>query len=172
MFDDFDYDGIASFDGLEDLDEPLDTVGDNFVSHGNVQSGIFGNQSDVFSGNIFGGNSMVNQDVFETNNMFGEMEASVTGFPDATVPNIFGGQDIIEDGVRTGFTQPNIFGGANLVEDGMVTTSTIPNIFGGQDIIEDGVRVVSTQPNIFGGQDVFANGARIGNTIPNIFGKK
>ena len=130
MFDDFDYDGIASFDGLEDLDEPLDTVGDNFVSHGNVQSGIFGNQSDVFSGNIFGGNSMVNQDVFGTNNMFGEMEASVTGFPDATIPNIFGGQDIIEDGVRVVSTQPNIFGGQDVFANGARIGNTIPNIFG------------------------------------------
>ena len=191
MFDDFDYDGATSFDGIEDFEEPLGNVGDSFVSYGSEQSGVFGNTPNMFGGNVFDDNTMFTQDVV-ANNIFGDVNTPEAGFSDSSMPNIFGGQDIIEDGVRVASTQPNIFGGANLFEDGVATATTMTNIFGGQDIIEDGVRVASTQPNIFGGvnlvedgvvtattvpnifggQDIFENGVRIGNTIPNIFGKK
>jgi len=165
MFDDFDFDTITSFDENDDFDEPSGNLSGG-AAFGDGQIDFYQGNYNVFENNIFGSENPMNINSFD-NSEYVDVDTSTS-----STPNIFGGQDIYEDGVRTGFTQPNIFGGANLVEDGVVTASSTPNIFGGQDIYEDGVRTGFTQPNIFGGQDIFENGVKIGCTVPNIFGKK
>lgn len=66
--------------------------------------------------------------------LFSDSGAEISGASMvSTRPNIFGGQDIMDNGMRVGYTQPNIFGGQNYMHNGMQVGYSQPNIFGGQD---------------------------------------
>lgn len=73
--------------------------------------------------------------------------------------NIFGGHDYTVDN-HNYHSEDNIFGGENIYEDGRFVGRTESNIFGGEDYYDqDNFRVGSSHENIFGGEDFFsANG--------------
>lgn len=130
-----------------------------------------GDFDDNFSQNNFDGFDANN--TFSTQaNMFGGQDILHNGVDVATThENMFGGHDVYEQGLPTVSTHENIFGGQNIYDHGVTVGSTHENIFGGQDLYQNGIKVAETHSNIFGGQDIMSsNGQPIASTSPNIFG--
>lgn len=77
------------------------------------------------------------------------------GTTNLSVPNAFGGEDYISDGVVVSHTQPNAFGGDNVYDGQMgLEHTTMPNVQGGVDIYNPDMSLEgSTVPNVFGGED-------------------
>lgn len=85
--------------------------------------------------------------------------------------NIFGGVSFHLDG-NTYDTHENIFGGEDIYENGRFVASTHENIFDGHDVFDSNNElIVSTKSNIFGGHDIFSShGGYEGYTHDGIFG--
>lgn len=77
--------------------------------------------------------------------------------------NVFGGHDFQIDDQHY-HTEENIFGGENIYDNGQLVGSTKENIFGGFDIVDgQHQKIASTQENVFNGENVFdVDGQQLG----------
>lgn len=85
--------------------------------------------------------------------------------------NIFGGNSFQLDG-NSYETHENIFGGEDIYENGRLVASTHENIFNGEDVVDiDNGLVLSTKGNVFGGHDIFStHGGYEGYTHEGVLG--